>query len=104
MDIIGLILVGAGVSEAVAEYLFSPLLDATIGNTESNKNLRTAIFYALTAGLGVLIAFAFNLGFFSLLGAELKLPFVDNVLTGIVLGRGSTFVHDFVSKYLVKSS
>ncbi len=113
MDIVTKILVlvlSAAVGEAVIEFLLSPLLDLVLNTKgwlgvddhDSRVQVRTVIFNCASAILGVLIAINFGLGLFAVLGTGGVVPDVDFVLTGIVVGRGSNFMHGFVNRYLFK--
>lgn len=58
----------------------------------------TRIFRILSIVLGVIAAFTFSVDLFSLVGIESELPFVAVILSGLILGRGSNFVHDFLNR------
>lgn len=113
MDIVTKILVlvlSAAVGEAVIEFLLSPLLNLVLNTKgwlgvdeqERKVQIRTVIFNCTSAILGILIAINFGLGLFAVLGTGGVVPDIDFVLTGVVIGRGSNFMHGFVSKYLFK--
>jgi len=40
-----------------------------------------------------------NLLVSALLGAQLRHPLVENILTGLLIGRGSNWVHDFLKRF-----
>lgn len=46
----------------------------------------------------LMICIGVNLNILSLLGIETKLPLLGTVLTGILVSRGSNFVHDLFEK------
>jgi len=49
--------------------------------------------------VGVLLAFNFSLDLFTeFLRLESAIPYVGVILTGILLGRGSNWVHDFLER------
>ena len=58
--------------------------------------------FALIVGITVCIAAETDL--FLLLGIPLAWPFVGAVLTGILVSRGSNYIHDFVSKLTTTST
>ena len=73
--------------ESMTEYIF--------GEWMSQKAIK---YTALV--VGVVAAFAFNVTILkSLAGLDVN-PWADTVLSGLVLGRGSSFLHDFYSTYL----
>jgi len=93
------ILFAAAVGEAVIEFLLVPVVDLFIHKTETK--IRTVIFNSLSGLLGVGIAFTFSLCLFQMLGAVSNFIGVDEVLTGIVIGRGSNFAHGLLKKYFL---
>ncbi len=56
--------------------------------------------FIATAVLGILLALAANLDIFSLLKIDFAVPFIGQVLTGLVISKGSNYVFDFISKFL----
>jgi hypothetical protein len=104
MQLIGLIILAAAVGEGVIEFLPVPILDKFIPNIEANRPVRTVILNILSAVLGVGIAVNFGLGLFSLLGAAGHLGAMDEVLTGVLVGRGSNYVHNFVEKFIISQT
>ncbi len=49
--------------------------------------------------LGVAIAFLYDLDIFSALGITARFAYVGNVLTGLVIARGSNYVFDLIGKF-----
>ena len=52
--------------------------------------------------VGVILCLAYNLDALADLGLGSRLPYVGQILTGIILGRGANYVHDFYSKFTQK--
>lgn len=52
----------------------------------------------LSLVIGVVFALATQLDVLALLGVESVVPYLGQVATGIVISRGSNFVHDLVDK------
>ena len=48
--------------------------------------------------MGVLVAVFAGLDLFSLVGIDMKVAILGQILTGIILSRGSNFIHDLLSK------
>lgn len=46
--------------------------------------------------LGILVAVAGGLDLFDVSGINLKIPYLGSVLTGLLISRGSNFVHDIM--------
>jgi len=44
--------------------------------------------------LGILLAFGAKVDFLALVGIPLIIPYLGYVLTGLIISRGSNFVHD----------
>ena len=55
------------------------------------------IIGAMVCGVGV--AFAYHLDFFSAIGITTDVPYISNVLTGLILARGSNYVFDLIGKF-----
>lgn len=47
--------------------------------------------------LGVLLAIGSGLDILSLAGVPLKIPYLGMILTGLLISRGSNFIHDILS-------
>ena len=100
------ILFAATVGEAVIEFWAAPVIDYFMRRKkgvfkEDETTLRTIVFNGLSGVLGIGIAFAFSLRLFTMLGAVNNFVGVDEVLTGIVVGRGSNFAHGLLKKYFL---
>ena len=101
-----LILFAAAVGEATIEFLVAPVIDYFMKrkegcDTAEEIKLRVIVFNGLSGLLGIGIAFAFSLRLFEMLGAINNFVGVDEVLTGIMIGRGSNFVHGLLKKYFL---
>ena len=73
--------------ESMTEYVFAEFLDK-----------KTIKYVALA--VGVVAALVFNVQMLQSLAGLSVNPWADMVLSGLVLGRGSSFLHDFYSQYL----
>lgn len=51
-----------------------------------------------TIGLGILLAFLVNLDLFALLDIQTTSVVINKILTGIIISRGSNYVHDLICK------
>ena len=99
------ILVLATIAEAIVEYLVAPIMDARGPNSTEPK---TALdwpalalrYFAALIGIALCITYRVDLlAFFNLTSPW---PWVGWVITGILIGRGSNFIHDFASRWLTK--
>lgn len=91
------ILALAFLSESLTEYFFGDLLSAL--------GIPTSYLKYIAALVGVALALLYGLDalrdFFSL---SARLPLVGEVLTGLILGRGANYVHDFYRQYIGKGT
>ena len=86
------LLVMAAVVEAVVTLLMSVYTPDTSKPFLERINLKLI----LSIGVGLLLAFGFNADMLIALGLPTAVPPIGLVLTGLLLGRGSNFVHDIV--------
>lgn len=61
------------------------------------KKMCAEIIGAMVCGVG--IAFAYHLDLFSAVGITTDVPYISNVLTGLILARGSNYVFDLIGKF-----
>ena len=93
---LGAILALAFLAEGLTEYFFSGLLTA--------KGIDTKYLRYIAALIGVALSLTYSLDILEdLLGISAGIPVLGKVLTGLILGRGSNFVHDFYSSYVKKA-
>ena len=52
--------------------------------------------------IGVLISILAKIDIFELRGLVLSIPFIGYILTGILISRGSNFIHDLYGKISLK--
>jgi len=52
----------------------------------------------VSAGLGILVSVLYNLDLLAAFGIVSTIPFVGSVLTGFIVGRGSNYLNDIISK------
>lgn len=52
---------------------------------------------------GILIAVLANVNLFDMLSIEIKYPIIGVILTGIIISRGSNYVHDLIGKLQAKA-
>jgi site-specific recombinase len=101
------ILVLAFLAESMTEYFLSPVWDMLARRMQNREYefeeefearreaLRRAVTMYSAAGVGVLLAWLFDLDLFAaFLSLQAQAHGVAVVLTGLVIGRGSNYVHD----------
>lgn len=83
------ILIFAALNEAFIEYI--------CGNV---KQLRDYI-PLISLISGIMLALVYQVNFFTqVLGIQSSAPFLDILLSGFIISRGSNFLNDFVQKFL----
>ena len=100
------ILVLATVAEALVEHLFAPIVDARAeGETipPSGWDWRPIVLRYTSLFLSVLLAITYRADLLLLLNLTPPWPWVGWVITGLLIGRGSNFIHDFATRWLTRS-
>jgi len=82
---------GAVIAEALIEYVNMVV-------TDDDHRLDWRVIMSAVIGVGVSIAFGIDL--FEVIGMAAKVPFVGMVLTGVVISRGSNYIHDILKKIM----
>jgi hypothetical protein len=84
MEVIALVFALAVIVEGIIEYLGTPL-------PSQFKPYAAAL-------LGVAVCVAYNADVLALLGRPAQIPFVGAILTGLLIGRGSNYLHDVLTR------
>jgi hypothetical protein len=86
----------AVVVEGIVEYLVAPFFDRWKEGGADPVLIGQALRW-VTAVLGIVIAWQLDLAFFRLAFEKVSLsPWFDIAVTGIVIGRGSNYLNEFV--------
>lgn len=78
---------------------FSIIIEALI--TYSNKIFVShSMCWELTTSItiGMLMAIAYKIDIFEYFGFTTRIPFLGNMITGILMSRGSNYIFDLISK------
>jgi len=96
------ILVLAAVGEALVEHLVKPIVDAadSSGAPPAGLDWRALVLRYISAALGVGLCLLYRADLLLLLQLQPPWPWVGFVITGLLIGRGSNFVHDFATRWL----
>lgn len=78
----------------IAAVFVEGLVEYTLKNFATGKWVK---FVALA--LGIIFAIVYKLDLLMMLGLEAISPYVGYVVTGLIIGRGSNYVNDFMSKF-----
>jgi hypothetical protein len=105
------ILILATLVEALVEYLVKPLFGPPIvppdeaslrhseGITELPDPIGALLIRYSAAAIGVLLCIAYRADLLVLANLHAPLPWIGFVITGLLIGRGANFVHDFTSRW-----
>jgi hypothetical protein len=89
----------AFIAESMSEYLFAPWLDAAKARWPGLKAAEPMRYVALLVGLALALAYRLDV-IYEAFGYVAIWPWVGVVITGLVIGRGSNYLHDFWETYL----
>jgi len=95
---IAVLVLAAAVGEGINEFFFIPWLDMAKGKW--NEVVRVQLARIWSGLVGVAIAWELGLSIFALLGVEPLHPIMGYVLTGLLIGRGSNYVHEFINRFV----
>jgi hypothetical protein len=114
------ILILATLVESLVEYLIHPLVKlpaATGGKPPAARPIagepavtwRDLLLRYVAAAVGILLCWIYNADLravagLAMVGLVSPWPWVGNIVTGLIIGRGANFVHDFASRWLAPNS
>jgi hypothetical protein len=90
----------------MVEYLFSPIIDARktrellSPETDTGLDWRALILRYISAGIGIALCTVYRADILVYFNLWSPWPWIGYIVTGILIGRGSNFVHDFASRWL----
>lgn len=90
------ILILATLAESLVEYLIAPVADE-LGD---DKPWREIAMRYVAAAVGIALAILYQTDLLAMLGLASPWPWVGWVVTGLLIGRGSNFIHDFAGRWL----
>ena len=88
-------------AESLTEHYAGPLLALLVAKFPGLAELKLSQYVAAGVGLG--LAFAFQLNLPAQAFGYTQSPVVGTIVTGAMMGRGANYIHDFVARYLTKS-
>lgn len=90
---LGTILALAFLCESLTEYFFKDLL--------TGLRVDTRYLRYISAVVGVALCLVYGVDLFGdVLGVAVRFGPMGQVLTGLILGRGSNYVHDFYGRFV----
>ena len=87
------------VKSIAALLFFSILIEGFVEYIKLSIQKKMCIEIIATMVCGIGIAFAYHLDFFTAVGITTDIPYISNVLTGLILARGSNYVFDLIGKF-----
>lgn len=95
------ILVLATIAEALVEHLFAPIIDARADDEPVQQwDWRALVLRYTSLLLAVLLCITYQADLLVLINLVPPWPWVGWVITGLLVGRGSNFIHDFAGRWL----
>lgn len=92
-----------GVSLALA-FLVESMVEYILGQIFEHKfewKSHSWLLMYVSLACGVALAFFYKLDLIALIAGQ-EISVVGHILSGLVIGRGANFLHDFVTSYLIK--
>jgi len=78
-------------------FILSTLVEAVV--EYASLKIPSQVKQYAAAIVAVALCMAYNADVLSLLGLTAPYPYVGAVVTGLVLGRGSNYLHDFTARF-----
>ena len=78
----------------IAAALLTEALWQTIKLLKNVKEINKDVLGSII--LGIIVAFAAKIDIFEILGIPIDIKYLGNILTGILISRGSNFIHDLL--------
>ena len=98
------IFVLAFLAETLTEYFARPFIrpDTLPGNGHSERQwvIPAYLLRYIAAVVGIALAIAYRADILGLLGLTAWAPWIGWVVTGLIIGRGSNYLHDMVDRWL----
>ena len=106
------ILILAALVESLVEYLVRPLVKpwvtpgagaeppSPVEPAPEEVDWRALLLRYVAASTGILLCCAFQVDLLAYAGLQSPYPWIGQVITGFIVGRGANFVHDFASRWL----
>jgi hypothetical protein len=91
------ILLLAALTEGLVEYFLQPWLKPEGEDVPTWRSMALR-YSAAVVGIGLCLAYAVDI--LNLIGLAGRIPFVGEVLTGLLIGRGSNYVNDFIERWI----
>lgn len=101
---LALMFVLAFLAETLTEYFARPFIkyDSLPGNEPKNgqRIIPAFVLRYIAAVVGIALAVAYRADILALLGLPAWAPWIGWIVTGLIIGRGSNYLHDLVDRWL----
>ena len=106
------ILILATLVESLVEYLVRPLVKPPLQvrpvliadpRESGDTTWQDLVLRYVAAAVGIALCVLYKADLLEMVSVTSPWPYVGNVITGIIIGRGANFVHDFASRWLAPS-
>lgn len=98
---LALMFVLAFLAETLTEYLARPFVKLAELQTMGPQEVLPAwVLRYIAAIVGVALAFGYRADILGLLGLPAVHPAIGYIVTGLIVGRGSNYLHDLVDRWL----
>ena len=83
--------------EAAGIFLLATFVEGTVEYLFAKEGvISQPVLKYIALGMGVVLAIAYNVDLLAGVGLTSIVPLVGNVVSGVVIGRGSNYVNDIV--------
>ena len=83
----------------LAAMVLATFIEGTVEYIFADRTNAQPYLKYIALALGVLVSLAYKLDILASLGIISPLPFVGSIVSGLIIGRGSNYVNDFVSSF-----
>jgi hypothetical protein len=95
------ILILATLAESLVEYLVRPIVKPWVDGEDPRASaLRDLGLRYIAAAVGMALSVLYQADLLAIVGLSSPWPIAGQLLTGLIIGRGANFVHDFASRWL----
>jgi len=108
------ILILATLVEALVEYLIRPLVKPPVGAQHAApspdadhpqpaaipEHTADLVLRYSAAGVGLVLCLIYRADLLALLGLTCPVPYAGAAITGLLIGRGANYIHDFANRWL----
>jgi hypothetical protein len=97
------IVILATLAEGLVEHLLKPIIlppeESTYRPIKLSDYVRDILLRYASALVGIGLCLAYRADLLALAGLTSPTPFVGQILTGLVVGRGANYLHDLVNRW-----